>query len=390
MSPLSPLLPGTPQDQFNATYYYYTQAEADNNPQSLQFTSRDDVAYRRSEPAINYVEGYEYGSTVPFPPPQVPSHRFKARWVGAIHFQEGMFRFTAVSSGSCILRIDGMVMLSMDSELFDSEGSADGTGKSKGKRYQIQSGFVELGAGEHIVVFEYAHSVEIKPNQSWSRIAYSLSQATARLTWERDESMIKIFTYPLPPMYNRDIQSAYQPFCNTSMFSSEVLIHDALERMDLPYVTTDPFAADFYYVPVYNTCKPLPKPLMGVDPWFGFDNIVSAVTYIKRQYPFWGFNNGRNHIFTVSYDWGACFEYLERKAERRGIHPIIASSIILSTIGHMNSNCFRVDQDIVVPAVVVEDPPTREEKVQPLGGVRKFLAFFQGSINWFDKDPSYR
>lgn len=42
-----------------------------------------------------------------------------------------------------------------------------------------------------------------------------------------------------------------------------------------------------------------------------FEFFLSALDYIQDEEPFWNRQQGRDHIFTFTHDYGACFTYVE-------------------------------------------------------------------------------
>lgn len=173
------------------------------------------------------------------------------------------------------------------------------------------------------------------------------------------------------------------------MFAAEVRMYENMLRSAAR--TLDAEAADFFYVPVLSSCKYLPKvraphhhpalaerahtrmrvadrtgdvfppsfptfpvslsqPYFGVDPWFGEKQINRAIGYIQR-WPYWARTQGQDHIFTITYDYGACFEYKEDKADARGVNRHLFAPIILSSLGYARTRCFQPWKDIVVPTV---------------------------------------
>lgn len=113
--------------------------------------------------------------------------------------------------------------------------------------------------------------------------------------------------YDLPAKFNEDWLADER--CSNHLFAAEVAIHKVL--MKSPIRTLDPYEADFFFMPVYVSCKFSPKTGF---PWLGHASklMQAAVKYVSTKMEFWNRNGGRDHIFVAAHDYGACFHTLVR------------------------------------------------------------------------------
>lgn len=120
-------------------------------------------------------------------------------------------------------------------------------------------------------------------------------------------SPIRIYVYDLPSKFNDDWLSDER--CSNHLFASEVAIHKNL--LASPIRTIDPYKADFFFVPVYVSCKFSPKTGF---PWLGHAprTLQAAVSFVSTRMEFWNRSEGRDHVFVAAHDYGACFHSLVR------------------------------------------------------------------------------
>ena len=218
-------------------------------------------------------------------------------------------------------------------------------------------------------------------------ILKSFSETRLKLQYESNPQQVKIYVYDLPRKYNEDIVRLNEK-CEKHMFAAEVHIHRQL--LESKSRTKNPYGADLYYIPAYSSCKFL-KRAFGVNPWFGRKNIENGVSYVQRNFPeLWNRFMGRDHVTAVTYDFGACFEYKRDKAAKKGVIPVLSRMHILSSVADVSHPCFRPEIDVAIPVHVNPDT-TRllSYHVNDDSDDRKWLAHFQGSIEWFDHDPDY-
>lgn len=195
------------------------------------------------------------------------------------------------------------------------------------------------------------------------------------LDWE--PWSLKIYMYNLPAEFNVELENTY-PSCKTSMFASEPLLfhnllHDSVR-------TTNPLKADYFYVPAHTSC---------IKWWNGhprtIDNVKilpKVMPILKKKWPFWLRNSGKDHIFTHVHDFGACFSWKEREHERQRQDFGAENSIALVYGGDLNTKCYRPHRDIVIP-------PHTQHRRRSRSQTRDWIAFFQGTIHWRLWDGSF-
>lgn len=157
----------------------------------------------------------------------------------------------------------------------------------------------------------------------------------------------KIFVYHLPERFNVQIRRENKK-CAEHMFAAEVAIHTYLQNSALR--TRDPKDADFFYVPVYTTCRYTAYAGNGPDPWEGRRLMAQVIAHIRAEYSFWDRNNGADHIFATTHDYGPCFDYKRDRAQLVGPVPELSKSIVLMTLGDDKSRCYDESKDIVIPS----------------------------------------
>ena len=116
---------------------------------------------------------------------------------------------------------------------------------------------------------------------------------------------IRIYVYDLPAKFNEDW--LVDDRCSSHLFASEVAIHKIL--MLSPIRTFDPYEADFFFMPVYVSCKFSSKTSF---PWLGHAPTLlqAAVNHVSTKMEFWNRSRGRDHVFVAAHDYGACFHSL--------------------------------------------------------------------------------
>ena len=100
----------------------------------------------------------------------------------------------------------------------------------------------------------------------------------------------------------------------------------------------------------------------------------------SRSFP-WRRNNGADHVFAMTYDYGACFEYKYSKANAAGVLRELNNAILLSIISDASVSCFRPAIDVPIPTYIA---PTNSllAPLPPLDSAnrakRDRFAYFQG------------
>ncbi|KAG2486464.1 hypothetical protein HYH03_014911 [Edaphochlamys debaryana] len=139
-----------------------------------------------------------------------------------------------------------------------------------------------------------------------------------------------IYVYDLPAAYNsRMLQYRNDKgLCTWRSFNSgnntetygwtyglEVALHEML--LQSPHRTFDPEAADFFYVPVYGSCFIFPLHCYADGPWWHAPSgprvmhvtnmMLDARDWIRQHFPYWDRRGGRDHIWLMTHDEGACY-----------------------------------------------------------------------------------
>ncbi len=177
---------------------------------------------------------------------------------------------------------------------------------------------------------------------------------------------MKIYVYEMPdeftvdPLRNNRKCSHRAPQSWQTKYSAEVLLHETLIKS--PLRTLDASEATFFYVPVYACCF-----LHGRATNFVLGNefISRALHHIQSKFPYWDRRQGRDHIWTLTHDIGACLAPLE----------VVRNSILLTSTGdvmdhgkdleqyvsqyssaysrlHKFDNCFSPWKDIPIPPMI--------------------------------------
>ncbi len=113
---------------------------------------------------------------------------------------------------------------------------------------------------------------------------------------------MQIYVYDLPTQFNENW--LVDERCSNHLFAAEVAIHRIL--LSSPLRTLNPDEADFFFLPVYVSCKFSPKtgfPSIGHAP----RTIHSAVSLVSSVMPYWNRSKGSDHVFVATHDFGACF-----------------------------------------------------------------------------------
>ncbi|GLI62946.1 hypothetical protein VaNZ11_005800 [Volvox africanus] len=246
-----------------------------------------------------------------------------------------------------------------------------------------------------------------------------------------------IYVYDVPPEYtSRMLQyrvaadscvwRRYYEGNNTGFtgwtYSVETLIHELMLQSE--HRTFDPEEADFFYVPVYVSCFFWPVMGWADHPWWytpnglrpmhGANMLEEVHQWLTTRFPWWARRGGRDHIWLMSHDEGACWM---PKA-------LYDTSIVLSHWGRMDVNhtsnsayhqdnysgvmdrafykwrgtdfqdrikghvCYDPNKDLVIPAF---KPPGHYEW-SPLMGARPMdrdiLLYFRGDVG-LNRKPHY-
>nr|XP_043611260.1 probable glucuronoxylan glucuronosyltransferase IRX7 [Erigeron canadensis] len=223
---------------------------------------------------------------------------------------------------------------------------------------------------------------------SHSHLIQSLNAVVLHQTpSQKSNNLLKLYIYDLPSKYNTDWLKNNNNKCRNHLFASEVAIHEFLLKSHVR--TLDPYEADFFYVPVYVSCR------------FSSDNgfpvisharalISSAIDVISSEFPFWRRSNGSDHVFVASHDYGACFHAMEDRAVANGIPEFMKNSIILQTFGVKYRHRCQDVEHVVIPPYVSPDKIRSTLLKYPVNGRRDIFAFFRGKMEIHPKNVSGR
>ncbi|KAI3793777.1 hypothetical protein L1987_36399 [Smallanthus sonchifolius] len=202
-------------------------------------------------------------------------------------------------------------------------------------------------------------------------------------TSKSQSKSLKVYIYELPSKYNSDWLSIER--CSNHLFASEVAIHKALSKSQVR--TFDPSVADFFFVPVYVSCK--------FSAGNGFPEIghargllSSAVDLISSEFPFWNRRNGSDHVFVASHDYGACFHAMEDRAVAEGIPEFMKNSIVLQTFGVRYRHPCQDVENIVIPPYISPKKVQSIVSMSPVTACRDIFVFFRGKMEVHPKNVS--
>ncbi|GFR52399.1 hypothetical protein Agub_g14911 [Astrephomene gubernaculifera] len=208
---------------------------------------------------------------------------------------------------------------------------------------------------------------------------------------------------------------------NTSLLLSttyavEIYLHEMMLQSE--HRTFDPEEADYFYVPMYITCFMWPVLGWADHPWWHApyahsrpmhvaNMILEAHQWLSTSFPWWNRRGGRDHIWLMAHDEGACYmptvvyntsiilthwgrmdlEHTSGSAyDQDNYHePMKADTFhgwkgfdwVNKTTGHP---CYNPEKDLVIPAF---KPPDRLRHSPLLNGlplVRDIMLYFRGDI----------
>ena len=334
---------------------------------------------------------------------------------GIFLFQPLQYRFVLAASDGARVYVDNKLILN---ELASTTSISS-------KDPVVENMLVTFATpGERLITVVYAKRRTVRggekddPSTSasddWSSVANQLLLTHLHVHWIPDSFGLKVYMYELPPRFNDEIVQTNTQCANGHMFGAEMALRHSIEKSIVR--TYDAREADLFYVPVYTACKYLGKPYFGVDPWYGKNMVKNSVRYVKQEFPYWRRRYGQDHVFAMTYDYGACFEYKYSKANQAGVLRSVNNAILLSTISDETVSCFRPSIDVAIPTWIDPRSPMAQaparKKVAPIGVAaanktrvakeeeeeeeeeeeqeRDWKVYFQGSKEWaIDHDPEY-
>lgn len=226
-----------------------------------------------------------------------------------------------------------------------------------------------------------------------------------------------IYVYDLPPEFNslllegrhfklECVNRIYDAVNNTlwtnNLYGSQMALYEQL--LASPYRTTNGEEADYFFVPVLDSCiitRADDAPHLSMQEHRGLRSSLTlefyknAYNHIVDQYPYWNRSLGRDHIWSFSWDEGACYAPKE-----------IWNSMMLVHWGNTNSKhnhsttaywadnwdkispdrrgdhpCFDPDKDLVLPAWKSPNLDSLKSKLWSWPREkRKMLFYFNGNL----------
>ncbi|KAM0000887.1 putative xylogalacturonan beta-1,3-xylosyltransferase [Helianthus debilis subsp. tardiflorus] len=229
----------------------------------------------------------------------------------------------------------------------------------------------------------YFFSTPLRNNQNHHPKPNTFDTETSKFQHPKSLNNLKVYIYELPSKYNTDWLSNNR--CSNHLFASEVAIHKALTKSRVR--TFDPSVADFFFVPVYVSCK---FNTVNGFPAIGHARglLSSAVDFISSEFPFWNRGNGSDHVFVASHDYGACFHAMEDRAVAEGIPEFMKNSIVLQTFGVKYRHPCQDVEHVVIPPYVSPEKVRAILSVSPVTGRRDIFVFFRGKMEVHPKNVS--
>ncbi|KAI3996940.1 hypothetical protein MKX01_021216 [Papaver californicum] len=226
-----------------------------------------------------------------------------------------------------------------------------------------------------------------------------------------------IYVYDLPPEFNSHliegrhfkfecVNRIYDDLNATvwteQLYGSQMALLESM--LASPYRTLNGDEADYFFVPVLDSCiitRADDAPHLSMEEHMGLrssltlDFYKKAYDHIVEQYPFWNRSSGRDHIWSFSWDEGACYAPKE-----------IWNSMMLAHWGNTNSKhnhsttaywldnwdaipsssrgnhpCYDPEKDLVLPAWKRPDPDSLRLKFWTRSlKDRKNLFYFNGNL----------
>ncbi|XP_026413706.1 uncharacterized protein LOC113309491 isoform X2 [Papaver somniferum] len=226
-----------------------------------------------------------------------------------------------------------------------------------------------------------------------------------------------IYVYDLPPEFNSHliegrhfkfecVNRIYDDLNATvwteQLYGSQMALLESM--LASPYRTLNGDEADYFFVPVLDSCiitRADDAPHLSMEEHMGLrssltlDFYKKAYDHIIEQHPFWNRSSGRDHIWSFSWDEGACYAPKE-----------IWNSMMLAHWGNTNSKhnhstsaywldnwdaipsssrgnhpCYDPEKDFVLPAWKRPDPDSLRLKFWTRSlKDRKKLFYFNGNL----------
>lgn len=266
--------------------------------------------YRRREIQVDHSCAVD-DPVVPFPPQGINPVEFWAVWEGWWFFEQDHYRFTATARDGVRLYVDGALIVDEWTVKAASEATSALKALHRG-RHLVRIEYFTRAARRTGALPAIP---EATPVSTWRDTARDFSRCKLRVRWERDpyrlkmsagsptlpppwsprltpRTLLRSFVYDLPPRFHvgvavrHSLSTRYNPprpprpaahalkrpssaslhppcaqeknpKCESHMFAAEVRMYENILRSAAR--TLDAEAADFYYVPVFSSCKYLPE-----------------------------------------------------------------------------------------------------------------------------------
>lgn len=136
---------------------------------------------------------------------------------------------------------------------------------------------------------------------------------------------LKIYIYPHEPdepFANALLPVDYEPRGN---YASEVYFNKVLPKSR--FVTDDPNAADFYYLP-FSIARLRSDPRIGVE---GIHDFVKDYMWnVSQEYPFWNRSGGTDHFYVACHSIGQSAMEKASQVKHNSIQLVCTSSYFVS------------------------------------------------------------
>ncbi|KAL5124373.1 putative glucuronoxylan glucuronosyltransferase F8H [Glycine soja] len=226
-----------------------------------------------------------------------------------------------------------------------------------------------------------------------------------------------VYVYDLPPEFNSLLLEGrhFKLECvnriydgnnitvwTDQLYGAQIALYESL--LASPHRTLNGEEADFFFVPVLDSCiitRADDAPHLSMQEHMGLRSSLTleyykkAYIHIVEQYPYWNRSSGRDHVWSFSWDEGACYAPKE-----------IWNSMMLVHWGNTNTKhnhsttaywadnwdkissdkrgthpCFDPDKDLVLPAWKVPDANVLTSKLWAWSHEkRKTLFYFNGNL----------
>lgn len=226
-----------------------------------------------------------------------------------------------------------------------------------------------------------------------------------------------VYVYDLPPEFNSLLLEGrhYKFECvnriydernvtlwTDQLYGSQMALYESM--LASRYRTLNGEEADYFFVPVLDSCiitRGDDAPHLSMQDHRGLRSSLTlefykkAYDHIVKQYPYWNRSSGRDHIWSFSWDEGACYAPKEIWNSMMLVHWGNTNSKHnhsttaywadnwdqISSDRRGNHSCFDPDKDLVLPAWKVPDVNSLSSKLLSRSREdRKTLFYFNGNL----------